>query len=265
MLEPVNESINVDEFDAQTLLELADLTSDDPMLWVDPSSPHTFFYPGRGQSFYVESIGCSYNPTQDTLGAEEKLKDYIAIAVPHGIPVLMERFSERMFAPILTPYRAVNEHLIFLDLDAKQLRECLSYIFSNFGDEECARAVISGIDFTLRLFAITKERIVIRRNIAAFREEREKCGLKLGLNDTLEYMHRLVVRERGIPSEANWRKVRKLFSALFAFLEEFREEFDVFDDSEATVVEVEDIMVRAEQWLEWHKPVTIIREQSLEM
>lgn len=251
----IEEMVVEEELDEETQLELADLQSREPVKpkKKEEKKPHkeaAAFGP-----LYLESICQEYHPTRNTPGYETELQHFLDTVVTYGLAAMLDRFQERMFVPISKPFARVNEHINLLDLDASQLRKVLADMLELHGQEEAARPHVERTDAVLRTFTVVRERLLIRREIAAFCEQPGKCGLKPGLLGTVAAISAMTHKERGMPTTEQWEKVQRTLSLLVGCLDQFRYEFDIFDEACDTIVEVQTAINTAQQWLLIHRPL----------
>jgi hypothetical protein len=254
---PDADSGNSGSLDAETMRELIDLGSDVPI--AAPLRSHSL---EAGMSeipslapVMLESISSSYHPTKDTPGIQSEVNRYLETCVTYGLPAMVARLHERMLLPIVSPFEAVEKHITILSLDMDHLRTALSELMARYGQEACIRDVVLTVDRTLRIYRHVRERLLVRKNIAAFREQKDQKKLPHGVNGTLHFISLLIKHERGAPSVENWNRVRQLVVALIERLEDFRLEFDVYDESLRTVLDMEQTIQDAHDWLVVHESI----------
>ena len=250
--------------DPEVMMEIADLESDKSVV---PNRFHGNRSPAGGSSLaggidllnmppvQLESVCATYRPSKDTPGVREEVNRHLESCVTYGLPAMVCRLHERMLMPIVEPFPAVNEHINLLDLDIAQLRKAFLELLQKFGQEVCLHDVVLTIDRTLRIYTHVRERLLVRKNIAAFREQKDHFGLKQGVNGTLHFVHLLIKQERGAPSLENWNRVRVLVVALLECLSAFRLDYDVYDESLRTVLDIEQTVQDAHDWLVVHESI----------
>ncbi|KEG13945.1 hypothetical protein DQ04_00701030 [Trypanosoma grayi] len=225
---------------AQELVELEDLQRDTPCgcaSVVDAT---------------LESLGEKYTPLKNTPGVDEELQRYYAECLPYGLEAALQRLRQRLLLPIREPYEAVNEHMVLLDLDVERVRECLRNTLRLYGEEVAVRSAVEEMDYILRVYTRVREQLLIRLDIAAFREQPNQCGLPLGVNGTVDALDTLLpVR---FPSAATYTEAVGTWKGLFRALHTFRLDFDLFDESEETIVVVENALKKLYDWLQQNTP-----------
>jgi hypothetical protein len=211
------------------------------------------FDPSRlnaGVKVYLESVSTMYEPTTGKRpidGVNEVLVE--AIQQFPGTKDQIDRIRDRIYSPLDGTYQSINEHIVLLDLDTQQLRVGLTALLQSHGSEEAIRSLVVETDDLLRQYTCVRDHLVVQRNIVSFRAQKDHCGLKLGVDQTLEFVRKLVTKDRGVPTEANWRKILQLYEQLYACLDTFRLEYDVFEASLGTIEELEDALECAREWL----------------
>lgn len=209
-----------------------------------------------GVKVYLESVSCLYDPHDDSEEFHEHLPEILQQRVTYGVTTMVDRLKDRMYTPFIDEtYTALNEHIVLLDLDTQELRKTLSQLLQEFGNEEGLRAVAVSMDDVLRQYTHVRELLVVRRNIAAFRCQRDFGGLKLGIDGTLEFINKLVTRDRGAPTEVNYKRVLQMYQSLYQCFDDFRLEFDAFDVSRDAIEEIELGLVRTAEWLAINEPL----------
>ena len=241
-----------DSIDGETLMELADLEAADPIYGQAQSPQRERSALIRGQVIEIESVCREYCASKTSGDFEERFEKFLKAKLSYSLDDMISRLQDKMFVPITHPYSAVNEHINLLDLDSSTLRGVLNGMLDTFGKEEGAFLAVERIDGCLRMYSVVRERLVVRRDIAQFREQPGKVGLKLGVDGTLHFIEKLVQKERGEPSKENWVRVRDMADLLYKALDQFRADYDVFDESEDTILDVEDGISAAEAWLQMH-------------
>lgn len=245
---------DVEAIDGETLMELADLEAPSPIRGTAQSPERERSKRLRSGAITVESVCREYNARRASPGFKERFDAFVQTRLAHELGDMVDRFLDRMFVPVTRPFTAVNEHLNLLDLDASKLRNLLNEILDNFGEEEGAFPAIERIDAALRLYRCVREQLVVRRDIATFREQAGKAGLPLGIDGTIHFIEKMLQQERGEVKPEQWQKVKHTVAQLYDALEEFRLDFDVFDESEETILDVEAAIEAGEQWLDVHLP-----------
>ncbi|KAF8293149.1 hypothetical protein TcYC6_0110460 [Trypanosoma cruzi] len=228
---------------ATELLELEDLQSDTPCDCT------------KSTEVYLESIGEKYKPVKNTAGMEADLQKYYAECLPYGFKATLQRLWERLFLPIREPYESVNEHLVLLDLDVERVRECLKNTLLLYGEEMALRGAVEELDYILRVYKCVREQLSIRLEIAAFREHPNQSGLPLGVNGTIDRINKLL--DFNTSSASHYDEVLETWKTLFQALQTFRLEFDVFDESEETILMLEDALNKIYLWLQ-QNPVELV-------
>jgi hypothetical protein len=252
--------------DEESAHELQDLCSDVPILvYVPPTNATNRSNRPRSVDgglsdlpnwapATLESISATYHPTADTPGIETEVDRYLDTCVTYGLPAMVSRLQSRMLLPVVAPFEAVEKHITILCLDMDNLRTALSELLRRYGHEACIRDVVLTVDRTLRIFRHVRERLLVRKNIAAYREQKTK-RLPHGIDGSLRFVAKLIAHERGAPSAENWQRVRELVVVLIERLAEFRLEFDVFDESLRTVLDMEQCIQDAHDWLVVHESI----------
>ncbi|RNC39422.1 hypothetical protein TcCL_NonESM11231, partial [Trypanosoma cruzi] len=204
---------------------------------------------------YLESIGEKYKPVKNTAGMEADLQKYYAECLPYGFKATLQRLWERLFLPIREPYESVNEHLVLLDLDVERVRECLKNTLLLYGEEMALRGAVEELDYILRVYKFVREQLSIRLEIAAFREHPNQSGLPLGVNGTIDRINKLLGFNTS--SASHYDEVLETWKTVFQALQTFRLEFDVFDESEETILMLEDALNKIYLWLQ-QNPVELV-------
>lgn len=215
------------------------------------------FDPSRlnpGVKVYLESVSTMYEPTSGRRNpntAMVAVNEALADAIQHfpGNKPKLDRLRDRIYSPLDGTYQSINEHIVLLDLDTQQLRAGLTSLLEHHGSEEAIRPLAVETDDLLRQYTCVRDHLVVQRNIVSFRAQKDHCGLKLGVDQTLEFVRKLVTKDRGVPTEANWRKILQLYEQLYACLDTFRLEYDVFEASLSTIEVLEDALESAREWL----------------
>ncbi|ESL09126.1 hypothetical protein TRSC58_03160 [Trypanosoma rangeli SC58] len=234
---------------AMELLELEDLQSDIPC----NCSPIT--------EEYLESIGEKYTPVKNTPGIEAELEKYYDECLTYGFRATLQRLWQRLFLPIRKPYNSVNEHVVLLDLDVEQLRDCLKTTLHLYGEEVAVRDAVGELNYILCVYKRVREQLLIRLEIAAFCEQPNQSGLPLGVSGTIARLSETLVSN--IPSPAHYDEVMETWKTMYQALCTFRLEFDVFDESEETILTMENALNRMCVWLKQHPREEEFREEDL--
>ncbi|RNF06105.1 hypothetical protein TraAM80_04101 [Trypanosoma rangeli] len=234
---------------AMELLELEDLQSDIPC----NCSPIT--------EGYLESIGEKYTPVKNTPGIEAELEKYHDECLTYGFRATLQRLWQRFFLPIRGPYNSVNEHMVLLDLDVEKLRDCLKTTLHLYGEEVAVRDAVGELNYILCVYKHVREQLLIRLEIAAFCEQPNQSGLPLGVSGTIARLSEMLVSN--IPSPAHYDEVMETWKTMYQALCTFRLEFDVFDESEETILTMENALNRMCVWLKQHPREVGFREEDL--
>ncbi|KAH9598710.1 hypothetical protein LSM04_000318 [Trypanosoma melophagium] len=72
------------------------------------------------------------------------------------------------------------------------------------------------------------------------REQINRTGFPLGINGTVDTLDKFLFSD--IPSTATYAEALNMWRGLFQALQSFRLDFDVFDESEETIVAMEDAL-----------------------
>ncbi|RNF11211.1 uncharacterized protein Tco025E_06677 [Trypanosoma conorhini] len=225
-------------FTAMELLELEDLQSDTPCDCAAITEE------------YLESIGEKYKPVKATAGMEAELQKYYDECLPYGFRATLQRLWQRLFLPIREPYDSVKEHMVLLDLDVERLRDCLKSMLRMYGEEVAVRGAVEELDYILRVYKCVREQLLIRLEIAAFREQPNQCGFPLGVSGTIARMKEL--QSSNISSTTHHDEVMEAWKTMYQALCTFRLEFDVFDESEETILTMESALNEMGVWLQQH-------------
>ncbi|ORC90283.1 uncharacterized protein TM35_000093330 [Trypanosoma theileri] len=226
---------NIITLTKREMLELEDLQSDIPCMGT------------LNTEEFLQSIEETYKPMKNTPGIELELQRYYAECLPYGLEATLKRLQQRFTLPIKEPYDAVNEHIVLLDLDVERVRECLRNTLSLYGDEIAIWNVVREMDYIIRVYTYVREKLLIRLGIAAFREQTDRTGLSLGVNGTIDALDTFLFSDS--PSSAIYDKVVDMWKGFFNALQHFRLDFDVFDESEETIVAMEDALNKLYDWL----------------
>lgn len=233
-----------------------------------------------GVKVYLESVSMLYDPIKSSPSldegsgkgddgeapAQDESHDIDAVVLriaPRASAEMLSRILDRMYTPFVEEtYAALNEHMVLLDLDVNELRQQLTSLLDTYGAYEAIRSTVIACDDVLRQYTAVRDALGVRRNIAAFRAQKDHHGLKLGVDGTLEFVAKLVSKDRGAPSETNFRRVQQMYGHLYQCLEHFRLEFDVFDESRPTIEALEMALLRTSEWLAITEPLFAGHESS---
>ena len=199
----------------------------------------------------LSSINRTLKCDKDTPGFDTILEARLMQVGDYGFPALLKRFEERMTVPIYGPFSALTRHINNLDLEAKTIRHELIRLIDDYPRELRIVIVAREADQLLAACSHAREVYQVRKEIAEFRELKDVCGLKLGVNGTIAFIDSMC-REQD-PTKAHGHdiaKVQKLLGQFELALKQFRIDYDVFDDAYFTIDEMTVAAERTHQWLE---------------
>ena len=215
-----------------------------------PSSPENLFKP-----ITLQSISTDFQPRKNTHNYDKLEINPFVNSLDYNLQFKMQRFYERMHVPLRGPYSAIYEHINLLDLEAKLLKALLHKLLEKFGHEESLRPLVSDMDAMLRCLPGARAKFLIYREMAEYREQKGKGGLKLGINGTVHFIDQLTRRTRETPTREQLASVEKAANSLDSCIEDFRLQFDVYDESIEAIHEMERALQKADEWIGLHKLV----------
>jgi hypothetical protein len=225
------------ELDSDDELELADLESESPVRQHKVSAE-------------LDSVSRVVHADIDTPGFDRVLEKRLKSIGDYGFLEMLEQFEQKMSLPIYGPHSALHRHISVLDLDAQHIRKFLCELLDAYPKEVKLVVLAQRADALLLQFVKVREVCCVRRDIAEFREQRNQCGLTMGVNDTLAFIAILRrTRQANAATVDEIARAQTMVSCLKSCLHEFRCEYDVFDDAYFTIAEVEKGIIDGTEWV----------------
>ena len=199
----------------------------------------------------LSSVNRTLRCDKDTPGFDKVLEERLMLVGDYGFTALLKQFEERMTVPMYGPFKALDRHINNLDLDAKAIRHEVVRLLEDHPRELRIAIVLKEADQLLTACAHAREVYSMRRDIAQFREQKDANGLRLGVNGSIEFIDSMAKQQD--PMKAHGHDIAKVEKLLVQFetaIQQFRLEFDFFDDAYFTIEDMTRAADKAHKWLE---------------